>query len=103
MMRRIFGAFLWMRFRVLINSLERTGARDTLERFSVATEKLGPIMTLVLFIPSSIGLFVAALIGGFGLATASWTIPFEIVRYFLLLATVFTIFGPIILPTRDAG
>jgi hypothetical protein len=87
----------------LINSLERTGARDTLERFSVATEKLGPIITLVLFIPSSIGLFVAALIGGFGIGTGSWAIPFELVRYFLLLATVFTIFGPIILPTRDGG
>src|SRR5690242_16117297 len=96
--RRILRAFLWLRWRVLINSLERTGARDTLARFPVATEKLGPIITLVLFIPSSIGLFVAALVGGFGLGTGSWTIPFELVRYFLLLATVFTIFGPIVLP-----
>ena len=41
-MGRIFRAFLWMRWRVLVNSLERTGSRDTLERFSVATGKLGP-------------------------------------------------------------
>ena len=102
-MLRTFKAFLWLRWRVLINSLERTGARDTLERFSVATEKLGPIITLVLFIPSSIALFILGLIGGFGLGTGSWAIPFEVVRYFLLLATVFTIFGPIVLPTRDGG
>ena len=102
-MLRIFRAFLWLRWRVLINSLERTSARDTLERFSVATEKLGPIIMLVLFIPSSIGLFVLGMIGGFGLGTGSWTIPFEVVRYFLLLATVFTIFGPIVLPSRDGG
>ena len=33
-MLRIFRAFVWMRWRVFINSLERTAARDTLERFS---------------------------------------------------------------------
>jgi len=34
----ILRAFVWMRWRVLMNSLERTGARDRLERFSVAIE-----------------------------------------------------------------
>jgi hypothetical protein len=102
-MLRIFKAFLWLRWRVLMNSLERTGARDTLERFSVATEKLGPIITLILFVPSSLGLFVLGLFGGFGLGTGVWSIPFEVARYFLLLATAFTIFGPIMLPTRDGG
>jgi hypothetical protein len=100
---RIFKAFVWLRWRILINSLERTSARDTLERFSVATEKLGPIITLALFIPSSIGLFVIGMTAGFGLGTGAWSIPFEIVRYFLLIATIFTIFGPIILPGRDGG
>jgi hypothetical protein len=100
---RILRAFLWLRWRVLINSLERTGARDTLERFSVATEKLGPIITLALFIPSSVALFVLGMTAGFGLGTGSWVIPFELIRYFLLLATVFTIFGPIVLPSRDSG
>lgn len=102
-MLRIFRAFLWLRWRVVINSLERTGARDTLERFSIATEKLGPIITLVLFVPSSIGLFVLAMVAGFGIATGSWVLPFELVRYFLLLATALAIFGPIMLPTRDGG
>jgi hypothetical protein len=102
-MVRIFGAFVWLRWRVFINALERTTARDTLERFSVATEKLGPIITLVLLIPSAIGLFLVGITGGFGLGEPSWRIPVALVRYFLLFATVLTIFGPIVLPSRDAG
>ena len=46
MMLRILRAFAWMRWRVLLNSLERTGARDTLERFSLAIEQLGPIVAV---------------------------------------------------------
>jgi hypothetical protein len=102
-MLRTFRAFLWLRWRTLVNSLERTGARDTLERFSIATEKLGPIITLVLFVPSSVGLFLLALAAGFGIGTDSWLVPFEVVRYFLLFATALAIFGPIMLPTRDGG
>jgi hypothetical protein len=102
-MGRIFRAFLWMRWRVLVNSLERTGARDTLERFSIAIDKLGPIIALVLLIPSSIALFVLGITAGFGTATGSWTVPMELIRYFLLLGLVMTVVGPIILPTRDGG
>ena len=67
-MGRIFRAFLWMRWRVLVNSLERTGSRDTLERFSVAAGKLGPIVAMILLIPSSIALFVLGITAGFGIA-----------------------------------
>ena len=102
-MGRIFRAFLWMRFRVLINSLERTGARDTLERFAVATEKLGPIMAMVLLVPTSIFLFLLGLTAGFGLATGDWLVTMELIRYFLLLALALTIVGPIVLPARDSG
>ena len=102
-MGRIFRAFLWMRWRVLVNSLERTGARDTLERFSVAIDKLGPILALILLIPSSIALFVIGITAGFGAATGSWLIPMELVRYFLLLGLALTLIGPIVLPTRDGG
>src|SRR3954465_5077246 len=102
-MGRIFRAFLWMRWRVLVNSLERTGARDRLERMSVATDKLGPIIALVLFFPSSIGLFVRGLVAGFGIATSGWTITMEFVRYFLLFTLALTCIGPAILPTRDSS
>ena len=102
-MGRIFRAFFWMRWRVLVNSLERTGARDTLERFAVATEKLGPIMAMVLLIPSSIFLFILGITAGFGLATGDWLVTMEIIRYFLLLALALTLIGPMVLPTRDSG
>jgi hypothetical protein len=102
-MTRIFRAFLWMRWRVLVNSLERTGARDTLERFAVATEKLGPIMALVLLIPSALFLLILGLTAGFGLATGDWLVTMEVIRYFLLLALALTLVGPMVLPTRDSG
>jgi hypothetical protein len=102
-MGRIFRAFLWMRWRILVNSLERTGARDALERFSVAIDKLGPIMAMVLLIPSSIALFVLGITAGFGLATESWLMPMELVRFFLLLGLALTVAGPFVLPTRDTG
>ena len=102
-MRRIFRAFFWMRWRVLVNSLERTGARDALERFSVAIDNLGPILALILLVPSSIGLFFLGLTAGFGVATGSWLLPLEFVRYFLLLGLALTLIGPIVLPVRDGA
>lgn len=102
-MLRAFRAFVWLRWRIFINALERTSARDTLERLSVATEKLGPILSLVLLIPSAAGLFLLGIIGGFGLGIPSWRIPVALVRYFLLFATVMTVFGPIVLSSRDGG
>jgi len=102
-MGRLFAAFMWMRWRILINSLERTSARDTLERFAVATEKLGPIMAMVLLIPTTIILFILGITAGFGLATGDWLVTMELIRYFLLLALALTIIGPIILPSRDSG
>ena len=102
-MGRIFRAFLWMRWRVLVNSLERTGARDTLERFSVAIEKLGPIMALILLVPSGLALFGLSMTAGFGVATGSWLLPMQLIRFFLLLGLALTIVGPIVLPTRDSG
>ena len=102
-MRRIFRAFLWMRWRVLVNSLERTGSRDTLERFSVAAGKLGPIMAMVLLIPSSIALFVLGITAGFGIATGSMLMPLEVLRYLTFLVVALTLLSPVVLPTRDGG
>jgi hypothetical protein len=102
-MGRIFRAFLWMRWRVLVNSLERTGSRDVLERFSVATGKLGPIVAMILLIPSSIFLFVLGITAGFGTATGSMLVPMAALRYFTFLGLALTLLGPIVLPTRDGG
>ena len=86
-MVRIFRAFAWLRWRVLVNSLERTSARDTLERFSMAIEKLGPIIALVLLIPSSIALFVLGIDRRVRAYPGDWLTAGRCsVRYFLLLA-----------------
>jgi hypothetical protein len=100
---RIFRAFFWMRWRILVNSLEKTGARDTLERFSLATEKLGPIIALVLLVPTGLALFVLGTAAGFGLATGDWIMAMEIIRFFLVMALALTLLGPVILPTRTSG
>jgi hypothetical protein len=92
-----------MRWRVLVNSLELTGSRDMLERFSVAAGKLGPIMAMILLVPSSIGLLVLGITAGFGTATGSMVVPLEALRYLTLLGLALTILGPIVLPTRDGG
>src|SRR5215831_19076189 len=102
-MTRIFRAFAWMRWRVFINSLERTGARDTVERFSLATEKLGPIMALVLLIPSALMLFVLGLAAGFGLATGGWSVMMGVVRGILFAVLGITCLSPLVLPMRDSS
>ena len=100
---RIVRAFIWLRWRVLVNSLERTGARDAVERLSLAVENLGPIIALLLLVPSAIGMGILGATAGFGLATSAWSVPFEALRYLLLAALVFSVIGPIALPSRDAG
>lgn len=101
-MIRILKAFAWLRFRVLVNSLEKTGSRDTLERFSIAIERLGPIIAAILLVPSAI------MLGGLG-TLAGWTLigdpeaggVFTIVRYLLLATPLFAIVGPLVLPSAD--
>jgi hypothetical protein len=101
-MLRILRAFVWLRWRMLINSLERTGARDTIERFSIAIEKLGPIMAAVLMVPSALALAAAAVASGFGLARGDqYPLIFTAVRFLLLMVPVACIFGPLLLPAAD--
>ena len=99
---RILTAFAWMRWRVLMNSLERTGSRDVLERFSVAIEQLGPILAAILLVPSAL---ILAVIGGYsGWSLAQGTtrpLPFEVIRFLLFAACGLTIVGPLLLPAAD--
>ncbi len=91
-----------MRWRVLINSLERTGARDTLERFSLALEQIGPIIVLALFVPSALALAGLSGYAGSALASAGDTpVAFDVLRYLMLAAVALTIVGPILLPAGE--
>lgn len=101
-MVRILRAFAWLRWRMLINSLEKTSARDTLERFSIAMEKLGPIMAAVLMIPSTIALAAVASAGGYGIGRGDRSsLLFEAIRYMLLFVPIASLVGPFFLPAAD--
>jgi len=96
---RILRAFAWMRWRMLVNSLEKTGSRDALERFSLAIEKLGPILAGVLLIPSVIVLAGLGGAAGFSLARGERdAITVQAARYILLLLPVIVVAGPLLLP-----
>ena len=101
-MFRTLRAFAWLRWRMLINSLENTTARDTVERFSIAIEKLGPIMAAVLMVPSALILAAAAVASGFALARGDQhSVLFEAARYLLFIVPIVSIFGPLLLPAAD--
>lgn len=101
-MLRILRAFAWMRWRMLINSFEKTGSRDVLERFSIAAEKLGPILAGILIIPSALLLLAAATGAGYALAQGNqYSLLFVAVRYLLLVVPVFAAISPLFLPSGD--
>ena len=101
-MIRILRAFVWLRWRTLLNSLERRSSRDALERFSIAVEQLAPTIAAIVLLPSMIGL--AGLAG-----YAGWTLArgepqgfiFEALRFLLLAACALAVAGPIMLPGGD--
>ncbi len=100
-MLRTLRAFAWMRWRVLLNSLERTGARDTLERLSLAVEQIGPIIALVLLVPSAVGLAGLGGYAGYWLAAGQPVMTFEALRILLLAACGFAVVGPMIMPSME--
>ena len=101
-MVRILRAFAWLRWRMLINSFEKTGSRDVVERFSVAIEKLGPIIAAVLMIPSGLLLAAGSVAAGYTLARGEQhALFFEAARYLLWAVPVFCIIGPVLMPAAD--
>ena len=101
-MFRILRAFAWMRWRVLLNSIERTGARDTFERLSLAVEQIGPIIALALLAPSAVGLAGLGAYAGYWLATGQPVMTFEALRVMLLGACGLAVVGPILMPSIES-
>ncbi len=66
-MIRYLRAFAWLRWRVFMNALERTGRRDRLQRFAIAAESLGPVLLGLVLVPTALGLAVAGVVIGFSL------------------------------------
>jgi hypothetical protein len=101
-MLRVLGAFAWMRWRVFMNSIEKTGARDRLERFSLAIEHLAPIVIVLVMVPSALVLSALAGFAGYRLASgAPGSLAVQLVRFALLAATALAIVGPLMLPVAD--
>ena len=100
-MFRTLRAFAWMRWRVLVNALEHTGGRDMLERLSGAVEQIGPIIALVLLVPSAIVLAGLGGYAGYWLAAGEPVMTFEAVRILLLAACGFAVVGPMLMPSME--
>lgn len=100
-MLRILRAFAWIRWRMLVNALDRTGSRDVLERMSIAIEKLGPIIAAVLFIPSAGFMLLLGLGAGYMTGSGGEPLPLQAARYLLFAVPVLTIIGPLFLPAAD--
>ena len=100
-MLRILRAFAWLRWRVLINSLERRGSRDVIERFSSAFDQLGPAIAAVVMLPSVAGLAAASAYAGWTLGHGETSIAFGLIRLVLVGAVVLAVVGPILLPGAE--
>jgi hypothetical protein len=101
-MVRMLRAFAWMRWRMLANALEHSSSRDTLQRFSIALENLGPIIAAVLLIPSALMLLGLGVASGYSLAGGALDpLPFKVTRFLLLLVPVLVIVGPLLMPAAD--
>lgn len=99
-MLSMLRAFAWMRWRMLANALEHSGSRDTLQRFSIAIENLGPIVAAVLLIPSALLLGWLGIAGGYLLADGR-AAAFEGARLLLLLVPLLVVVGPLLIPGAD--
>jgi hypothetical protein len=86
---------------MFVNSLEKTGSRDALERFSLAIERLGPLLAAILLIPSALILLGLGITAGNTLPRGGGSVPFTAVRYILLAVPLLAIFGPLFLPAAD--
>jgi hypothetical protein len=98
---RVLKAFAWLRWRMFVNALERTGSRDTLERFSLAIERLGPILAAILLVPSALMLFGLGIYAGYLLPGDDSNVPFTTVRFILLAVPLLAVAGPLFFPAAD--
>jgi hypothetical protein len=100
-MWRTLRAFAWMRWRVLMNTLERTGARDTVERLSLAIEQIGPIIALALLAPSALGLAALSAYAGYWLPGPDDVGTFRVIGFLLFIACGLCLVGPLLMPSMD--
>lgn len=98
----ILRAFVWLRWRMFVNSLERTGSRDLLERLSIAADTLKPIMAGVLLVPSGLALGLIGAASGYAWSHGdAGSLLERAPRYLLMVFPLASILGPLLLPAAD--
>jgi hypothetical protein len=99
---RILRAFVWLRWRILLNSLERRGSRDVVERFSLAVEQLSPVVMMLVMVPSALALSGLSAYAGWALVQdMPGRTSLQFVRFILFGGCVVAAVGPIVFPARD--
>jgi hypothetical protein len=100
-MLRFLRAWAWVRWRVKVNAIERSDRADRLQRFTRATEVLGPVMVAVMMIPTALVALALGAAAGFGMASGPlWgEAAMHVMRVALVAATALTIVGPVVLPS----
>jgi O-antigen/teichoic acid export membrane protein len=96
---RLLRPLAWLRWRIVINTLTRSGARDMLERLSRAAESVLPLAILVMLLPLGVVLLV---LGGWtgwavGEDMALAALPLQILRWALLIMFLITVLSPVLL------
>lgn len=92
-------AFAWLRWRTLVNSLERRGNRDALERTSAAVDQLAPVLLLLVMVPSALTLAGLGAYAGWSLARGEPpAAPLHTLRSLLLAGCALAVAGPLLLP-----
>ena len=85
-----------------LNAFEKTGGRDRLERVSMALEQIGPVIALLLLVPTALMLAALGAYAGFSLARGETPgLPFAVARYLLLAVPILALVGPFLLPAAD--
>jgi hypothetical protein len=102
---RLLRSLAWLRWRIVYNTLTRSGARDMLERLSRTAESVLPLAIIVMLLPLAVVLLVLGGWTGWTLAQdpvlGSW--PLQIVRWVLLIMFGITLVSPVILSAGQHG
>jgi hypothetical protein len=91
-----------MRWRIFVNTLNKTSGRDAMQRTSLALDRIAPIILIAILIPSAIGLGLYGVFAGFQLIRApQQPVWFELPRFMLFAGMLASIIGPALMPTGD--
>lgn len=96
---QLLRSLAWLRWRIIFNTLTRSGARDMLERLSRTAESVLPLAIAVMLLPLAVVLLVLGGWTGWMLAGdpafAAW--PLQTVRWALTIMFIITVLSPVIL------